>query len=64
MNKFLLILFFFFSSFSIVAQKPEMYYGDSEIENRPFSKDPYVIFLTENISCIIQCLTNIKKNGL
>jgi predicted GH43/DUF377 family glycosyl hydrolase len=44
MNKFCLILFLFFSFFSTFAQRPEMYYGDSEIENRPFSKDPYVIF--------------------
>jgi predicted GH43/DUF377 family glycosyl hydrolase len=44
MNNFFLTLFIFFSLFSIHAQKPEMYYGDTEISNRPFSKDPYVIF--------------------
>jgi beta-1,2-mannobiose phosphorylase / 1,2-beta-oligomannan phosphorylase len=26
------------------AQRPAMYYGDLEVANRPFAKDPYVIF--------------------
>ncbi len=29
---------------SLLAQKPTMYYGDLDIPNRPYAKDPYVIF--------------------
>jgi hypothetical protein len=28
----------------LLAQKPEMYYGDLDIPTRPYAKDPYVIF--------------------
>ena len=43
--KFSLLLLLLANTKDVYAQqKPAMYYGDTYVENRPFSKDPYAIF--------------------
>jgi predicted GH43/DUF377 family glycosyl hydrolase len=32
---------------SVFAQQPSMYYGDLDVPNRPYAKDPYVIFFQD-----------------
>lgn len=39
-----LFLLFWVNAQSLYAQKPAMYYGDTSVADRPFAKDPYVIF--------------------
>ena len=41
---FLFFLLFIVKGEWLLAQKPEMYYGDLDIPTRPYAKDPYVIF--------------------
>lgn len=42
--KFIFLIVFLTSASGLYAQKPAMYFSDTTVANRPFAKDPYVIF--------------------
>jgi predicted GH43/DUF377 family glycosyl hydrolase len=46
-HKLFWTVIFAFSFFTLIAQKPAMHYGDSDVPDRPFAKDPYVIFFKD-----------------